>query len=155
MVDMTTIALVFVAVLVIWNSILTFMFLRTKKQNELFFDDGSKNLRDLVTRAITDNKGIHQRAAKIETSIDQISSIIRNSYQRFAMVRYNPFSDTGGDQSFSLALLDLNNNGVVITSIHGREINRIYAKQVDNGVSKHNLSAEEEEAIKGAMNEKK
>lgn len=155
MVDITTIILILVGVLIVWNGVLTYLFIRTGKQNELFFDDGSKNLRDLVTRAITDSKGIHTRAAKIEKSIDQISSIIRNSYQRFAMVRYNPFSDTGGDQSFSLALLDLNNNGVVITSIHGREINRIYAKQVENGKSRHNLSAEEEEAIKGAINEKK
>ncbi len=154
MVDMTTIALILIAVLLLWNGILTYLYLRTRKQNAVFFDDGSKNLRDLVTRAITENKAIHQRAAKIEGSIDQISAIIKNSYQKFAMVRYNPFSDTGGDQSFSLALLDLNNNGFVITSIHGREVNRIYAKQIVGGKSSHNLSAEEEEAIRRAVNEK-
>jgi hypothetical protein len=70
------------------------------------------------------------------------------------MVRYNPFNDTGGDQSFSLALLDLRDNGFVITSIHGREVDRIYAKQIDNGKSKHNLSAEEIEAIKEATGAK-
>lgn len=154
MVDMTTIALILIAVLIFWNGILTYKLRKNIKQNELFFDDDSKNLRALVTRAITENKGIHQRSAKIEKSIDQISAIIKSSYQKFAMVRYNPFSDTGGDQSFSLALLDLNNNGVVITSIHGREVNRIYAKQIENAKSGHNLSAEEEEAIRRAVNEK-
>ncbi len=154
MVDLTIITLIFVVVLIIWNAILTYLFLKTRKQNELFFDDGSKNLRELVTRSITDNKAIHQRAAKIESSIDQISGVIRNSFQRFAMVRYNPFSDTGGDQSFSFALLDLDNNGFVFTSIHGREVNRVYAKQIENGKSRHNLSAEEDEAIRRAVNEK-
>ena len=155
MVDLTTmIVLILLAVLLIWNGILTFILFRTKKQNELFFDDDSKNLRDLVTRAITENKAIHQRAGKIESSLGQVSAIIRNSYQKFGIVRYNPFSDTGGDQSFSMALLDLNDNGVVLTSIHGREVNRVYAKQIISGKSNHNLSAEEEEAIGRAVNEK-
>jgi hypothetical protein len=70
------------------------------------------------------------------------------------MVRYNPFRETGGDQSFSMALMDLKNNGIVITSIHGREVDRIYAKEIIEGKSKHNLSAEEIQAIKEAIGAK-
>ena len=63
----------------------------------------------------------------------------------------NPFHDTGGDMSFSLALLDFENNGYVLTSIHGRGADRVYAKSIQNGKSQHNLSAEEIESIKKAI----
>lgn len=141
-------------ILAVWNIVLTVVLYRVNAKNEIFFDDSSKNLRELVTRAITDHKAISQRANKLEAGIEEIAKIIQNSYQKFAIVRYNPFRETGGDQSFSLALLDLKDNGVVITSIHGREVDRIYAKEILNGKSKHNLSAEEIEAIKGAIGAK-
>jgi len=143
-----------IGVLLIWIVILTIVLYKVKSKNDLFFDDSSKNLRELVTRAITDNKSMNARANKIESSIEEIAKILQGTYQKFAMVRYNPFNDTGGDQSFSFALLDLRDNGIVVTSIHGREVDRIYAKQIENGKSKHNLSAEEVEAIRGALNAK-
>lgn len=141
-------------ILAVWNIVLTVVLFRVNAKNSLFFDDSSKNLRELVTRAITENKSINQRANKLESGIEEIAKIIQGSYQKFSMVRYNPFRETGGDQSFSLALLDLRDNGVVITSIHGREVDRIYAKEIVNGKSKHNLSAEEVEAIKEAIGAK-
>ncbi len=153
--DMTFLILLsLLGILLIWNVVLTVALYSIKRKNDLFFDDSSKNLRELVTRAITENKSINARANKLESSIEEIAKILQGTYQKFAMVRYNPFNDTGGDQSFSMALLDLRDNGFVITSIHGREVDRIYAKQIINGKSKHNLSAEEVEAIKGALNAK-
>jgi hypothetical protein len=141
-------------VVVVWNIVITVILIRINSKNNLFFDDSSKNLRELVTRSITDQKSINGRINKVEASIEEIVKIIQGSYQKFAMVRYNPFRETGGDQSFSMALLDLRDNGIVITSIHGREVDRIYAKEITNGKSKHNLSAEEIEAIKGATGAK-
>lgn len=152
--DTTLLVLVLLVLILVWNIVLTVFLFRLNKKNDLFFDDSSKNLRELVTRAITDNKSIGMRANKIEASIEEIADIIQGSYQKFGMVRYNPFRETGGDQSFSLALLDLRDNGVVITSIHGREVDRIYAKEIINGKSKHNLSAEEIAAIKEATGAK-
>ncbi|MEI6267178.1 MAG: DUF4446 family protein [bacterium] len=151
---MTLLLIIFSVVFLIWNISLTFIIFSIKNKNKLFFDDGSKNLRDLVTRSINESKSINQRSAKIEDSIDSIAKIIKNSYQKFSLIRYNPFSDTGGDQSFSLALLDLSNNGFVFTSIHGRDVNRVYAKEIVAGKAKNNLSAEEDEVIKRAINEK-
>lgn len=152
----TTSLILFVAlgVLAVWNIVLTVFLYRVNAKNDIFFDDSSKNLRELVTRAISDHKTISQRANKLEAGIEEIAKIIQNSYQKFDIVRYNPFRETGGDQSFSLALLDLKDNGVVVTSIHGREVDRIYAKEIVSGKSKHNLSAEEIEAIKGAIGAK-
>lgn len=71
--------------------------------------------------------------------------------QRTGLVRYNAFDDMGGQLSFSVALLDAHGNGVVITSINGRQDTRCYAKPVAGAASQHNLTAEEQEAIQRAM----
>ena len=65
-------------------------------------------------------------------------------------MRFNPFEDTGGDQSFALALLDRENNGIIISSLYGREGTRVYAKAVDHGTPKHAISEEEREALERA-----
>lgn len=68
--------------------------------------------------------------------------------QRLTLKRFNPFGDTGGDQSFILALLDGNQDGVVITSLHSRENTRFYVKSVKGGVGiDHPLSDEEQKII--------
>lgn len=70
--------------------------------------------------------------------------------QKISIVRFNPFGDTGGDQSFVLAVLDANDSGYVLTSIHGREGTRVYVKPVDDGKSKYPLSDEERKALSQA-----
>jgi len=71
--------------------------------------------------------------------------------QKKGVIRYNPFSEVGSNQSFSVALLDGNNDGVVITSLFTREGNRVYAKPIKNAVSEYSLSDEEKEAIEKAI----
>ena len=66
-------------------------------------------------------------------------------------MRFNPFSDTGGDQSFSIALLDGAGDGLVISSLFGRAETRVFAKPVENGTSRHTLSSEETDAIRIAV----
>ena len=70
--------------------------------------------------------------------------------QFVGLVRFNPFDDTGGDQSFALALLDGRGDGVVISSLHGRTGTRFYAKPVKAGTSTLSLSDEEVQALKQA-----
>lgn len=76
---------------------------------------------------------------------------IEGSVRNVALLRYDAFEDVGGRLSFSCALLDDHGDGVVLTSINGRQETRVYAKQVTRGTSSHNLSLEEEEAIRRAM----
>jgi hypothetical protein len=76
---------------------------------------------------------------------------IEGSVRNVALLRYDAFEDVGGRLSFSCALLDDQGTGVVLTSINGRQETRVYAKQVTQGISTHNLSLEEEEAIRRAM----
>jgi len=72
--------------------------------------------------------------------------------QRVGLVRFNPFEDTGGDQSFALALLDELGTGVVISSLHGREVTRMYGKPVKEGAEAgYEFSDEERAAIKKAL----
>jgi hypothetical protein len=71
---------------------------------------------------------------------------------RINLVRFNPFSDTGGEQSFVLSLLDGGGNGILLTSLHGRGITRVYAKRVIAGKTDQELSAEEKTALSKTLN---
>lgn len=71
----------------------------------------------------------------------------RRAFQRVGIVRYNPFEETGGNQSFALALLDAEGDGWVLSSLHARAGTRIYAKSITGGRSEAGLSAEETAAI--------
>ncbi len=73
------------------------------------------------------------------------------AYQRVGLVRFNPFEDTGGNQSFALALLDGKGTGFVISSLHARSGTRVYGKAVTAGVAESTLSDEEAEAVRQAM----
>ena len=74
----------------------------------------------------------------------------RRAFQRVGLVRYNPFEETGGNQSFALALLDANGDGWVLSSLHARSGTRVYAKAIKGGRAEAGLSAEETEAIRQA-----
>ena len=76
---------------------------------------------------------------------------LRRSFQRIGLIRFNPFEDTGGNQSFALALLDANGDGIVFSSLHTRAGTRVYAKAVSGGRSETALSEEETHAVRDAM----
>jgi len=71
--------------------------------------------------------------------------------QRVGVVRYNPFADTGSNQSFVLALLDAHGNGFVLSSLHSRQATRVFLKSLSAGRAETPLSTEESEAIRRAM----
>ena len=89
-------------------------------------------------------------AAKLEELAEycrELDAGVKRSLQRIGVVRFNPFGDTGGDQSFSVALLDAKGDGLVISSLFGRRESRIYVKPIEKGQSKYALSDEELQAI--------
>ena len=150
--DNTLIFFIIISLLLIaWNIVLTFVLLKLKKKNRLFFESKDDNIYELLNHVVADNKKFNKRSEKVEQGLDEISKIVKLSFQKIGAVRYNPFKDTGGDMSFSLALLNLENSGIVLTSIHGRGADRVYAKSIVDGKSQHNLSAEEIEAINKAI----
>ena len=62
-----------------------------------------------------------------------MAAVQRKALQRVGLVRFNPFEDTGGNQSFALALLDADRDGVIVSSLHSRDLTRVYAKAVTGG----------------------
>lgn len=80
-----------------------------------------------------------------------IEAAVRRSIQRVGLVRFNPFEDTGGNQSFALALLDAAGTGVVVSSLHSRTGTRVYAKSITDGRSDGALSEEESAALRQAL----
>ena len=80
-----------------------------------------------------------------------LEAVGRRSIQRVGLVRFNPFEDTGGNQSFALALTDSGGTGFVLSSLHSRTGTRVYAKAIAAGRSDGALSAEETEALRLAM----
>ena len=92
-----------------------------------------------------------ERMGEIESLFTGIDGRSRRSLQHIGLVRFNPFDDTGSDQSFAIALLDDARDGIVISSLHGRANTRLFAKPVTRGASTHTLSDEEAEAIRIAL----
>jgi hypothetical protein len=80
-----------------------------------------------------------------------LEAVQRRAVQRVGLVRFNPFEDTGGNQSFALALLDANGDGVVVSSLHARALTRVYGKAVTGGKSEAALSEEESQALRDAL----
>jgi hypothetical protein len=77
-----------------------------------------------------------------------LESTQRRAFQKIGLVRYNPFEDTGGNQSFAIALLDAHGDGFVMSSLHARAGTRVYGKAVTGGRSESTLSDEEAEALR-------
>jgi hypothetical protein len=87
---------------------------------------------------------------RLATRTGRLESGAVRAFQRVGLVRFNPFEDTGGNQSFALALLDAEGNGWVLSSLHSRTATRVYAKAIRDGRSDGALSEEEAAAIKQA-----
>jgi len=95
-------------------------------------------------------KYIKDLEGKIDATSKELKELKEKSefcLQKIGIVRYNPFSEVGSNQSFSIALLDNNNDGFIITSLYAREGNRVYAKPIKAGKSEYTLSDEETKAI--------
>lgn len=95
---------------------------------------------------------------KLEKNISDLRADFLNEKEKnrlcikkIEIKRYNPFSDVGGDQSFSIVLLDDYNNGLIITSLFGSDGNRVYAKSIKEGKSEYELSSEEKEILEKAI----
>jgi hypothetical protein len=126
-----------------------------RKQEILFSGKKGKSLEEVVLENKESVVQLKEDADKLYDITSQIHQHSLQSIHKVGLVRFNPFRDIGGDQSFSLALLDDKNNGAVISSLYSKEGVRIYAKSLQNGkTTKHPLTEEEKQAISTASIEK-
>lgn len=120
-------------------------------QKKLFGGTSKENLKEILAEHIN-RVGVVQ--VKLN-DLDKITAELKEQglthVQKIGVVRFNPFSDTGSNQSFVIAILDGQDNGLVISSLHGRDRTRTYAKAVRaGGEDKYPFSDEEREAIENA-----
>jgi hypothetical protein len=108
---------------------------------------GDDRARNLMRELATTIRKIESDNRATDKDIAQLYSLLEGCTQKVAVVRYNAFHDVGSDQSYSVALLDSADNGVVISGIFGRDSSTSYAKPVISGFSDYVLTEEEEGAI--------
>lgn len=108
---------------------------------------GSGSLGDVLDSHVGRVADVARRLGELEGLHARLSERSATSIQHIGLVRFNPFEDTGSDQSFAIALLDDRRDGIVISSLHGRSNTRVFAKPVEGGQSSHALSDEETQAI--------
>jgi hypothetical protein len=118
---------------------------------ELVRDGHGGSLHDRLAGSAEQAVRASERMGEIEAMHSVIDRRTQRSLQHIGLVRFNPFEDTGSDQSFAIALLDDRRDGIVISSLHGRSNTRVFAKPVSDGTSAHHLSDEESQAIRIAL----
>lgn len=147
-----TLLVIFLIIAFCWLGMLTFLFWRvTIHYNSLTKGTSKKDLLSLLDKLIKEMGDESRRLDGLVKATEKINKENTHNVQKIGLVRFNPFAGTGGDQSFCLALLDGEESGLVISSLHSRDATRVYAKPVKKGKSAgYQLSTEEVQAIKNA-----
>ena len=143
---------VFLGIVFVWITILTVVVFRmTAHYNKLTRGITTATLKEVLGGLIGKYEKTGKDIQSIYKAIDELSKDGTLHLQRLGIVRFNPFSDTGGSQSFTIAILDGKDNGIVMTSLYARTGNRWYIKHIKLGKSEDvELSKEEQLAIKKA-----
>lgn len=124
-----------------------------RRLNDFFAGSEAKDLESMLAglgKRLRENEDSFKN---LRNDVARIDVMAEHAIQKVGILRYNPFGDVGGDQSFVLALLDHADNGMVLSSLYSREGSRVYLKAIVKAESKHHLSAEEQEAIRRAMHD--
>jgi hypothetical protein len=141
-----------VVVLGVWVALLQRSEARLRRRLRRVLPEGeSGGIDEILDRQLKRLDGLGERVDALNKLHHELDALSQRTIQKVAVIRYNPFSDTGGDQSFAIALLDSLGNGVVLSSLHSRTDTRVFAKPVQSGRSKFQLSDEEQDAIKKAL----
>lgn len=126
-------------------------FLRlARTYNKLIKTLEKEDLFDIFTRILTENEDIKNKLNKLKIDLNSLDKEGKAAIKKVGVVRYNAFPDVGSDLSFSIALLDSNDDGIVLSGIYGRNETATFAKPIERGQSKYPLSAEEVQAIERA-----
>ncbi len=140
----------------IWLVALSFLvWQQTRFLKSLFPKSGERDIRKKFEEVLNQIADFKIDLDKLSDKLLEEERLGLKHTQRVELLRFNPYDDTGGDQSFTLALLDKEGNGFVLTSLHARSGTRIFAKPVFKGnAGKYELSKEEKEVIQKAMQQK-
>ena len=112
---------------------------------------GRRDLLDFAVALQARIDDLHRAVDEVATGLSRVDRRVDGAVTNTAVVRYDAYEGTGGQQSASVALLDATRTGTIVTAIQGRDYARIYVKDVDRGRSSVALSPEEQEAVERAM----
>lgn len=137
------------AIFFVWLAIITYLFFQMRSHyDNLTRDTGKKSLSAILDVIVNELQLANKDIAKLTEQCDRIEKDSALHIQKIGLLRFNPFNDTGGDQSFILSLVNAHDTGVVISGLYSRSGTRWYAKRVVNGKGfEHELSDDEKKAI--------
>lgn len=133
------------------SSLLWWMVLRVQRRVKAVFKGSGETEEDLKRNVVRRTAWLEAKVEELDKRMSPLEDISHISVQKVGFLRFNPFQDTGGDNSFAISLLDRNNDGVVFSSFYTREGVRVYAKKIENGTPKQPLSDEEKKVLDEAM----
>lgn len=154
---MNFVPLVVGSVILIWCGALTYLlFVQQKNMQKVIRGGKKESILELLTSVLETEKNLSKDLKELDHKVEGLIFDSQLYIQKIGLVRFNPFNDTGGDQSFILALIDAEDSGVVVSGLHTRNGTRWYAKKVENGKGvEHELSSDELKAIKSATRRKR
>lgn len=127
---------------------------KIQRRYETFMSKEDINLEELLVQYTKKLNVLLQNEKEMQTSIEYMEKVVKSCVQKVGIVRYQAIPNMGADLSYTVALLDEQNDGVVFNGIYGRDGCYTYAKPIKQGKSTYNLSEEEIQAIEQAMNKK-
>lgn len=151
--DPTVQLFLFLLLIILNMALLALFFLMRRRINSFFRGKNGESLEEIVRKSSRDIVVLHSEFAKVSAEVKEQEKRLSCTIKKIGIVRFNPFNNTGSDQSFAIAMLDSANSGIVISSLYLREGARIYAKPIKELKSSYPLSKEEEEAIQRAINQ--
>lgn len=139
-----------IIICLLWLTTLTFMLWQnTRHYNRLTKGIKKKELHEILDQLLTQLKDNKQETEKLREWLAKLEKQESLDLKKVGFIRFNPFADTGGNQSFCVAILDGHDSGIVISSLHSRDQTRVYAKAITAGKAEGQaLSKDEKEAIR-------
>lgn len=122
-----------------------------KKYKRMMRGNEGKNIEGLILSNLDKIDQVIDLNNNVNDKIKNIDLKLKKCIQKSSIIRYRAFEDVGSDLSFSIALLDDNNDGIVLTGLYGRNESTTYAKPIDKGISRYDLSEEEQQVLDDAM----
>lgn len=111
----------------------------------------NKNIEELVIGYLDKIDEVKNSSDEVRNTVLQMNKVLNKCIQKTSVIRYKAFENVGSDLSFSISLLDHNDDGVIITGLYGRNESTTYAKPIDKGISRYELSDEEKHVLSEAI----
>ncbi len=134
--------------LAIWLLITNARHRRLQRRFDAILEDAEEgNVPAMLAEYMSVVRKVAGRTEEMESQVEYLLQNLPFLVRHVGLVRFSPFHDTGGDQSFSMAILDGRGDGIVVSALHSRQESKLYAKPIVGGTSRYSLTEEEKQAI--------